>query len=470
MDNFLRVNGANLLNQRGEKIVLHGVNKMFIFEQDLNKRIGTNILPEIAKTGANCVRIAWSMQRFDINKVLIDTSVQELDDVITNCKAQGMIPIVGLWDFTGDTNSRSGFDKLELYANFWVRPDVVRVLQKHENSLIINIANEAAPECNDSDEQLNLLLPEYINSYRLVISKIRSLGIKVPLMIDGLDFGKSLKCFSFIRNGHSINTATELLDGDLEKNLIFSFHPYWSKKDTDGQTFVEDIFNQAVADKYCFVIGELSKYGAFAGSNVSVCSDDGIVDYLRFARLCSINQIGYMLWEWGPGNEKAQIKVLDTKGNPVLNLDGTPKTVDDTKCVKMNMTSDGTFTSIHGWGSLIFGISDFNMSSIEIFRAKGKNLKKVLVGHNLTFTWNIVDPNQLLNFKLTGIQIFRSGKQSLPVPVVDIPIPPNSDQGKSFNVKFTTKGATEKFESNYILEVTNLENLVIANIPLENRD
>lgn len=329
MDKFFSVKGAKLLDPCGKPVLLRGVNKMFIFEQDLTKRIGTNILPEIAKTGANCVRIVWSMQRFDANNTLIDTSVEELDAVITNCKAQKMIPIVGLWDFTGDADSRSGFDKLSQYVDFWTRQDVLAVLKKHENALIINIANEAAPECDDSDEQLNAILPEYIKSYSDAIVRMRTAGIRVPLMIDGLDFGKSLKCFSFIRTGQTINTATELLKSDTQKNLIFSFHSYWSKRFTDGQTFVDDIFNKAVADGFCFIDGELSKYGGFADGE-SVCSDKGEVDYQRFAKLCSKNKVGYLLWEWGLGNE-----------------------ISDINCIKMNMTTDGTFAGLKDWGKLI---------------------------------------------------------------------------------------------------------------------
>ena len=335
MEKIFNVIGAKLLDPCGKPVLLRGVNKMFVFEQDPMKRVGENILPEIAKTGANCVRIVWSMKRFNVNNTLIDTSTKELDALITNCKAQKMIPIIGLWDFTGDADSRSGFDRLSEYVDFWTRQDVLLVLKKHQNVLLINIANEAAPECDDSDEQLNQLLPEFIQAYTDVIIKMRTVGIKVPLIIDGLDFGKSLKCFSFIRTGQTINTATELLGIDSQKNLIFSFHSYWPKRFTDNQSFVEDIFNKAVADGYCFIDAELSKYGGFADGE-SVCDDKGEVDYPRFAKLCTKNKVGYMLWEWGPGNE-----------------------FDNPACIKMNMTTDGTFAGLKDWGKTIVNDNKF---------------------------------------------------------------------------------------------------------------
>jgi mannan endo-1,4-beta-mannosidase len=335
MENFLKVIGSKLCDPCGKPILLRGVNKMFIFEQDPAKRIGSTTFKEIAKSGANCVRIVWGMGRINGQGKVEPSSVKELDAVISNCKAHNMIPIVGLWDYTGDQATQSGFKKLSEYTDFWVRQDVLEVLKKHQDALIINIANEAAPECDDSDGQLQEILPTYIRAYILAISKMRSVGINVPLMIDGLDFGKSLKCFSFIREGLTINTATELLKADKLNNLIFSFHSYWPKRFTDGQTFVEDIFNQAVKDGFCFVNAELCKYGAFA-DNESVCSDKGEVDYQRFAKLCAKNKVGYILWEWGLGNEF---------NNPL--------------CVKMNMTTDGTFAGLKDWGKLMVNSKTF---------------------------------------------------------------------------------------------------------------
>jgi mannan endo-1,4-beta-mannosidase len=328
INQFLKVKGAKLFDPCGKSILLRGVNKMFIFEQELGKRIGTNIFPEIAKSGANCVRIVWGMGRLN-NGQVVASSVEELDAVITNCKAQKMIPIVGLWDFTNEADG--GFSHLVEYTNFWIRPDVLAVIKKHENALIINIANEAAQECDDSDADLDSKTPAYLQAYSQAIVAIRNAGVKVPIVINGLDRGKSLRCFSFIRAGQNVNLATELLNADAEKNLIFSFHSYWGKRFTDGQTFVEDIFNKAVADGFCFIDGELSKYGAWADGE-SGCSDKGEVDYQRFAKLCAKNKVGYIIWEWGPGNEFGDATGL---------------------CIKMNMTTDGTFAGLKDWGLLL---------------------------------------------------------------------------------------------------------------------
>ena len=474
MDNFLRVKGANLLNQRGKKIVLRGVNKMFVFEPDLSKRVGKNILPEIAKTGANCVRIAWGMGRVSgkdaqENDIVIPTTSGELDTVITNCKANGMIPVVGLWDFTGD-NPDGGLSRLSEYVDFWISPNILAVLKKHEESLIINIANEASPIAPEGDNNDYLItnLPFFINQYTAAIQRMRAAGINVPLMIDGLDMGKSLRGFSFPEGGQTMNPAQQLLSADSLQNLIFSFHAYWNKKDTDSAgAFVENVFNQAVTDGYCFVIGELSKYGAFAGQKVSICTDDGIVDYLRFAQLCSLNHVGYILWEWGPGNEKGQINAFDAVGNPILDVNGNQTKIDDIQCIKMNMTTDGTFKSLNGWGLFSIGVFDFKMTASPVFRAKkGIDVKKELVGHSLTFTWNVINGADFLGFQLienppvggAGGDFFHI---NIPTKIEPLDKPP-------FRIKYKTKNRNEIQIFKFALRVTNIKTASTIDIPLNN--
>ena len=49
------VQGRYLYSKDNEKVVLRGINHMFIWTDREGKTI-----PEIAKTGANCVRIVWN--------------------------------------------------------------------------------------------------------------------------------------------------------------------------------------------------------------------------------------------------------------------------------------------------------------------------------------------------------------------------------------------------------------------------
>ncbi len=276
--------GNQLIDPCGKAVVLKGVNKMVYF--DGADSLGALSFREIAKTGANCVRITWQMRR---DADLMPTSTTRLDQIITNAKANKLIPIVGLWDFVNATDG--GFSHLPDYVAYWTRPDVMAVIQKHRNALIVNIADEAATgdETNAAD------LDTFANAYKTAVRQLRTAGIGVPLMIDGMDRGKSLLCF--------VAKGPDMLADDPDHNLIFSFHPYWPKAATDASsTFIQDAFNAVRPLPITVIMGEMSKYGASADSTTDPCSPAGLVDYRQFVRLATAQNMGWLLWEWGPGN------------------------------------------------------------------------------------------------------------------------------------------------------------------------
>ena len=84
-----RVEGRFLYDSQGEKTILYGINKMVVWMD----KDGDPAFSEIAKTGANCVRIVWTMK---------DGTAEELDKAITNCRAEHMIPLIELHDATGN--------------------------------------------------------------------------------------------------------------------------------------------------------------------------------------------------------------------------------------------------------------------------------------------------------------------------------------------------------------------------------
>ena len=76
-----------LYSKDNEKVILRGINHMFIWTDREGKTI-----PEIAKTGANCVRIVWNTRG----------RVSDLDNIIVQCISNGMIPIPEIHDTTGN--------------------------------------------------------------------------------------------------------------------------------------------------------------------------------------------------------------------------------------------------------------------------------------------------------------------------------------------------------------------------------
>ena len=248
----------------GEPIVLRGVNEMFIWSED---HTGSMALAEIAKTGANAVRLVWTT----------DGDVKELDKLISNCLSHDMIPIPELHDATGD------FAKFQKCLDYWKRPDVLAVIQKHKRWIIVNIANEVGK--GDTQEA-------WRNHYLDAITQLRTAGIDVPLMIDCGDYGSEER--------YMIENGTALMNHDPIHNLVFSVHTYWIKPDShQGRKDRLDAVIDAMRKlNLPFVIGEGPQK---AVSPWSVYCD---VDfpYVYLIDRCQEEGIGWLAWSWGQVN------------------------------------------------------------------------------------------------------------------------------------------------------------------------
>jgi mannan endo-1,4-beta-mannosidase len=186
-----RVIGRHLYDKCGEKVILRGISNPNIwFEQN-----GIPRYAEIAQTGANVVRIVWQ----------INGAATVLDEAITNCIAEKMIPMVELHDATGD------WSKLQDCIDYWTSAEVMEVIKEHEEYLLVNIANE----CGDN----NVSSTSFRSGYTSAVSQMRNAGIHVPLIIDGTDWGKNINILQ--------SQGPSLIDADPDHNLLFSVHMWW---------------------------------------------------------------------------------------------------------------------------------------------------------------------------------------------------------------------------------------------------
>lgn len=294
------VDGRFLHDPCGNKITLRGINKMNVWTD----RAGDSFA-EIARTGANCVRIVW-LATDDVTKQ--PTKAADLDNLITKCVAQQMIPIVEVHDATGD------WSKLGAMVDYWKRPDILAVIKKHERYLLVNIANECGNDQVKDDQ--------FIAGYSQAVQQLRQAGIHTPLVIDGTDFGKNLD--QLVRVGPSV------IQADPDRNLLFSVHTYWPATDGATPDFIRNQFQTAVDAGLPFIVGEFAAYGAYAGEHQSLCGPNGRVDYQTIVSEAQRLDIGWLAWEWGPGNA-----------------------VNDSLCAVMDMTTNSTFATLKGWGKEI---------------------------------------------------------------------------------------------------------------------
>lgn len=254
--NTFRVSGRHLYDRCGAQVVLRGVNEMVVWSSGKD---GMPEFSEIAKTGANSVRIVWNEEG----------NAAELDTAIQNAVNQQLIPMVEHHGATGE------LDLVPQVVDYWTRSDVVATLKKHEPYLLLNIANEAGGVETQS---------AFESTYRTAITRLRETGLELPLIIDAPEWGQGIDMLQA--------AGPALVSHDPEHNLMFSVHMWWN--DPQGTRVVNEL-NQSVQMGLPLIVGE------FAQHAFSMC-DDAPFAYDVLLEEAEKHQIGWLAWSWGGVN------------------------------------------------------------------------------------------------------------------------------------------------------------------------
>ena len=262
------VSGRHLYSSAGERVIVRGVNTQLCY---IPREERGRILGEIAKTGANCVRITWT----GVDPNFHDVSANALDEVITQCIDNKMIPML----MNRDASSKN-LEEVRNVVNYWTSPDVVQVLNKHKKWLILNIANEAG---KNSETDVDA---KFAREYRDAITKIRDEGVKVPLIIDAIEFGTNYELI--------FNSWEALRDHDPERNVMFSLHTYWFGNGTEeSRKAIYDVVVEKVkTDNIPLIIGE-GPQGNIPDANCS------LHPYRHGLQVLQESEIGWLIWSWG---------------------------------------------------------------------------------------------------------------------------------------------------------------------------
>jgi len=256
----LRVQGRFLYTPDGEKVILKGANTMIVY-WDIHGDIN---YPELAKTGANACRIFWNL---DYPK----PQPADLDLTLQNCIDNHMIPIICLWEATGD------WSMLQYCVDYWTSEEIAAILKKYEKYLIVNIANEAGSQAMGDNV--------FKSKYEDLVNQMRTAGIHTPLIIDSDQWG---------RNASSVlNTGAYLLEKDPDHNLIFSWHlwdpSYWG---TGSKTSIKNIIDQSVTKELPLVVGEFGPCEQCDRCAATAIEWQYLIEY------CTGKEIGWLAWVW----------------------------------------------------------------------------------------------------------------------------------------------------------------------------
>lgn len=237
----LQVNGRFLYNKCGQKVIIRGIEHMLYYED-----MDMTMVPEIAKTGANAIRILLAP----------DVSATVLRNALTKCITDGKMYVsVGIW---------SGSD-------FWFRPEIKQVMLDFQDNVIIHAYGEAQFETTPDDAR-------WISETTDIITRLRNAGYKSPIDIQSTTFGRDPN--PVIRSGQKV------IDADPLHNIIFGVQMYWGN-------WYTNLYGMTIAQG-CAKFATLN-YPVQVGACPSDCSTDcGNQAWDESYK----NQLGCMWWSW----------------------------------------------------------------------------------------------------------------------------------------------------------------------------
>ncbi|MFL9843663.1 cellulase family glycosylhydrolase [Flavobacterium rhizosphaerae] len=252
----LKVYGKNLKTVLWQDVVLRGINYPIIDDGNISLSNASQYqhkIDQAAMTGANCIRIPWYTDgqhwRDQMAPGTINGYVNNghLSNITAYCIQKGMIPILEIHDPGNITCSNNWTYFNTTVSNWWKSQQILDLIEENKEYLIINLANEFgyANWTGNSAQALQV----FKTNYNTLISTLRGLGVKVPIMVDAPDCGQS--------STELLSIAGSMVNADPEHNLIFSAHAYWYSY-ANTQAAVENKLDYAQNTNVCFVLGEVA--------------------------------------------------------------------------------------------------------------------------------------------------------------------------------------------------------------------
>ncbi len=267
----LQIAGRNLIGTCGDTITLKGINYA---PYNWGYSASENYFDEIARTGANCVRLVW----YKNSVSAIYNNLSYLDSALARCVRAGMLPILELHDATCSGNMANVTALLPFYTSVSFKA----LELKYRQHLIVNIANEAGYYAWSSNPAN--ALQTYKTTYQNAITTLRNNGLQVPLMIDAPDCGANSDAI--------VNAGAEMLAADPLANTLFSVHGYWYGFTGNNVTAMGQKVQALYQSGLCVFFGEIANLQ----DDASPCQYN--LAYVDLLGILKNYQTGWAAWSW----------------------------------------------------------------------------------------------------------------------------------------------------------------------------
>jgi mannan endo-1,4-beta-mannosidase len=279
--------GRHLHDPSGKQIVLRGINLPLLDDWDFP---AGDRLDDLEQTGANVIRIQWYIDYPGAGRPAYAPA--DLDAFLGRCKTHHIIPILGLWDFTCDPDPSILNTQL---IPWWTSDEVVTILNKHKQYLIINLANELGFYRWTADP--SAALAEFKSCYKTALTSLRE-KLHVPVMIDAPDCGTSIEAW--------LAVGQELIDHDPDHNLLLSVHAYWAGY--DGMQYLAGavqgnlplVFGE-IANKQDIEVNGVTQYCFYDLDGFNQHHAPQIAfTYQSLLQTLKTQEVGWLAWSWWP--------------------------------------------------------------------------------------------------------------------------------------------------------------------------
>lgn len=268
------VSGPTLFDPCGQPVVLRGVNEMVTFTYQ--SKDGSAYLGEIAKTGANSIRIYWTTN---------DTK-DDLERLLTNTEKNKLIPIIYVFNYQLGPSTVPIPTTVSQAADFWTRSDILPIVLKHQQWLIIALREKDLPATES--------LSDWGSNYDTQVKRLRDAAINVPLAIDAPNYGLDI--------GNLAQSGQARIDADPRRNLLLNTNAWWTNVTADViRSNITTVTNASLP----LLIGEFSDYAQYPN-----CTSL-IFDYSTLIQVAQETGSGWEAWSWGAARNTQPCSTLD---------------------------------------------------------------------------------------------------------------------------------------------------------------